>query len=142
MKLNASNAIRKAVYDLLVYNFSNTIQVLSFDVSHEVNTQKYVAITTIDELDSSVKCKDRLFSTYNVSIVCVYKYLQRAASYIELENIVQTVIFSLANIKLDVQPDFLCVENKYVSGNHDIIEDGKGVVVKKTLLFRINVMQV
>lgn len=141
MRLNAANDIRKAIFNVLVYNFSNNIPVLSFEASPDFNSQKYVAITTIDEIDSLVKCKDKIFATYEVTLICMYKYLQKSASYVELENIAETVISSLADVKLTLSSNFICIENKYLSANQEVSDDGKGVVVKKTLRFRVQTMQ-
>ena len=132
--MSLSQTIRSAIYDILSYSLS--IPIISFETQPNLNISKIVILGGIDERDSNIKCKSLNIRNLDVIIKVLFKQIQKQSSYEDMEQAAFDIQNLLDNVALDITP-YECLDCSFVSSTTDIQDDGVGVWLQKTLIFKI-----
>lgn len=130
MKKNAANILRENYINILTANY---LTVFSFDVAN--NSNPFVMIENIAEVDSVNKCKGEIFGDYRVALKVCYRYQQKASSYKEIEDVVSTIQQVITNANFDVSPDFTLIRTRLENADNQTEDTDKGIMVVKTLIY-------
>ena len=142
MKKNAANILREKYFEVLTSALAGDyVSVISFETTPLTNWSKYVVLGSISEGTAQAQCKDFDIYQYRINVRVVYKYQQKAASYKEVEDIVDTIQQSIVDVILDLSPDFQMIDSELESSDNASEDTEKGILVEKNLTFSHLIIQ-